>query len=271
MKTNKISKRLVSHKRSTLKTIAIEEKQAAWELSDKDIKQRVARINHDFAKAFKILQNHTDTVTFFGSARFEEDNPYYKKARELAGRISRELQLTVVSGGGPGIMEAANRGAREACQIPKHAHKDLKTALVCGDSVGLAIELPHEQKTNKYVHHSADFYYFFSRKVALAYAARAFICFPGGFGTMDEFFEVLTLKQTHKIPNIPIILVGSDFWTPLLSFIDKTLYKHASAIDKKDMDLYVLTDDFDEIVRIVDSAKLESLKAELRARTPKKA
>jgi uncharacterized protein (TIGR00730 family) len=263
MHIKKPSKKVVSSRRSSLRNIAAEEKQAAWELSDADIKRRIRRINEDFSKAFKLLRNHTDTVTFFGSARFDENNEYYQAAREIAQKISRELGLTVVSGGGPGIMEAANRGAREACQIPAHGHETPGAAMVCGQSLGLAIELPTEQKTNPYVHHSVDFYYFFSRKVALAYAARAFICFPGGFGTLDEFFEVLTLKQTHKIPDIPIILYGTEFWKPLLTYIDKTLYQHAGAIHKEDMKLYTLTDDFDEIVRLVDAAKIPVLKSKL--------
>lgn len=251
--------KIVSHKQSSIKTIANEEKLAYWQLDDVDIKNRIKRINEDFNHAFTLLKYHTDTVTFFGSARFKENNLYYKDARELARKISHELKLTIVSGGGPGIMEAANRGAAEACSEPLHEHYNDKTPLICGDSMAMTIRLPHEQKTNPYVNYSADFYYFFSRKVALAFAARAYIYYPGGFGTMDEFFEVLTLKQTGKIAPIPIILCGKKFWQPLLDFIDQTIYKHAKAIHNEDQKLYYLTDDHDEIVKIIASSHIKPI------------
>lgn len=246
-------------KKSSLKTIAEHEKKAFWQLSDADIKKRMQRINEDFNNAFKLLQKHTDTVTFFGSARFEESNPYYKDARELARKISRQLKLTIVTGGGPGIMEAANRGASEACQDPKHAHHNDEEPLICGNSLAMTIELPKEQVTNPYVTYSADFYYFFSRKVALSYASRAYIYYPGGFGTMDEFFEILTLKQTDKIPNIPIILCGSQYWKPLLKYIDQTIFTETDAIDKIDMNLYQLTDDHDEIIKIIKNSHVNPI------------
>jgi uncharacterized protein (TIGR00730 family) len=132
-------------------------------------------------------------------------------------------------------MEAANRGAND----------------VNGDSIGMTIQLPYEQVTNEYVNYSVDFYYFFSRKVALSFTARAYICFPGGFGTMDEFFEILTLKQTGRIDPIPIILFGSEYWQPLLSFIDKVLLEKLQAIDPGDRELYHLTDDPSEVIRII--------------------
>ncbi len=257
-KQKPLTKIKVSRRHSSLKSVAIAEKQALWQLDDTDIKNRIKRINKDFNLAFKLLRYHTDTVTFFGSARFDEKNQYYQQARDLARKISQELKLTIVSGGGPGIMEAANRGASEACSDPMHEHFDDKTGpLICGDSIAMTIELPREQITNPYVNHSAGFYYFFSRKVALAYAARAYVCFPGGFGTLDEFFEVLTLKQTGKIPPIPIILCGKEFWQPLLDFIDKTVYGHAKAINKEDSKLYHLSDDPEEIVKIIASTKFK--------------
>lgn len=244
-------KKIRTKKRSSFASIAEEELRSAWELSDRDIKSRMKRINRDFSRAFKLLQKHEDTVTFFGSARFDEKNPYYKQARTLAQRVSRDLQLTVVTGGGPGIMEAANRGAHEACKLSDHITNGDSQTLICGNSLAMTIELPKEQVSNPYVDRSADFYYFFSRKVGLSYAARAYVYFPGGFGTLDEFFEILTLKQTRKIPNIPIILCGKKFWLPLLEFIDKTVYEHARAINKHDMKLYYLTDDDDEILKII--------------------
>ncbi len=254
MKIKKPTKHISTKKRASMQSIVYEERSAAWELSDRDIRNRMKRINRDFAKAFKLLRKHQDTVTFFGSARFKEDNPYYIQARELAQKISRDLKLTVVTGGGPGIMEAGNRGAHEACKLSDHVVDGETQALVCGNSLAMTIELPKEQVSNPYVDRSADFYYFFSRKVGLSYAARAYIYFPGGFGTLDEFFEILTLKQTGKIPNIPIILCGEKFWKPLLGFIDQTVYQHAKAINKLDMKLYTLTDDSDEILRIISNS-----------------
>lgn len=254
MNRKKITKKLISSKKSSLKAIAIQEQQATWQLSDSDIKKRLKRINEDFNNAFNLLRMHTDTVTFFGSARFDENNPYYKDARELARKISRQLKLTIVTGGGPGIMEAANRGAQEACLDSTHEHHGDNEPLICGNSLAMTIELPKEQVTNPYITYSADFYYFFSRKVALSYASRAYIYYPGGFGTMDEFFEILTLKQTNKIPNIPIILCGSQYWKPLLKFIEQTIYNEADAINKNDMNLYDLVDDHEEIIKIIKNS-----------------
>lgn len=220
---------------SSLATIQHKEKDQLTYLRDLSEKQRMKRINKDFHAAFKLLQANENTVTFFGSARFKPTNGYYKMAEYLAERLAEELEVTIISGGGPGIMEAANHGAVDGN----------------GKSVGMTIQLPHEQVTNRYVKQAADFYYFFSRKVALAFAARAFVFFPGGFGTLDEFFEILTLMQTNKIPKIPVVLYGTEFWEPLLEFIETTLYEKNATIDDTDMQLYVLTDDLDEIINIV--------------------
>ncbi|HZM63523.1 MAG TPA: TIGR00730 family Rossman fold protein [Candidatus Saccharimonadales bacterium] len=204
-------------------------------LTDAEIRKRMKRIDDDFQHAFRLLKKHPDTVTFFGSSRIKPSSKHYKQAQNLAYRVVKELHLTVVSGGGPGIMEASNRGAHEAQ----------------GDSVGMEIELPKEQVKNGYVTHSADFYYFFSRKVALTFTARAYVYFPGGFGTLDELFEILTLKQTGKIPAIPIVLVGAEFWRPLHKFIETVVYGEIAAIDKSDMDLYTITDDADLALDII--------------------
>lgn len=203
-------------------------------LSATETKKRMKRIDDDFLEAFELLRKYPNTVTFFGSSRINEHNVYYKQARELARMIVEQLHLTIVSGGGPGIMEAGNRGARDA-------H---------GESVGMTIEIPQEQ-VNGYVTHSADFYYFFSRKVAMTFTSRAYIYFPGGFGTLDELFEILTLQKTGKIPNIPVVLYGSDFWKPLHEFLDNTVRKKLDGITKEDMELYVITDDPQEVIDII--------------------
>lgn len=205
-------------------------------------RKRMRQINKEFKQAFRLLKDHDNTVTFFGSARLPETSEDYKRARRLADMIVRETGASVITGGGPGIMEAANRGAAD-----EH-----------GISIGMTIQLPYEQATNGYVNRSMDFYYFFSRKVALSFAARAYIYFPGGFGTLDELFEILTLKQTERIKQIPIVLVGSDFWLPLDGFIKDTLEKRYETIDKSDRELYVITDNLDEVVEIVQGYKGEA-------------
>ncbi len=226
-------------KKSPLNLVAKEEAKQTRALKKTDMKARMKRINADFEQGFELIQQHPNTVAFFGSARLSEDNHHYQQARKLAHRIADELKITIVSGGGCGIMQAANQGAYDA-------H---------GGSLGMTIELPYEHVTNQYVKHASDFYYFFSRKVALAFAARAYIYFPGGFGTMDEFFEILTLKQTGKIRPIPIILVGTEFWQPLLDFIDTTLKQENATISPEDTELYTLTDDFDQIIDIISATK----------------
>jgi len=224
-----------SKKPSPMEAIAAEELRQRKQLSQKEIEQRMARIEHDFRVAFAMLKGHTGTVSFFGTAsRLPEDNKYYMMARELASRVVDELGLTVVSGGGPGIMEAANRGAYDAK----------------GDSVGMAIQLPREQQTNHYVTRSADFYYFFSRKMALTFTARAYVYFPGGFGTMDELFEILNLQKTGKIPKLPVILIGKSFWQPLHHYMENFSYANGM-INKSDLEAYHITDDLDEALAII--------------------
>lgn len=220
---------------SALQFIAAEEARQRRELTDSEIKERIERIDHDFRLAFKLLKGHPSTVTFFGSSIIPENTEYYKHARQLAQMIVEQLRLTVVSGAGPGIMEAANRGAYEAK----------------GDSVGMAIQLPKEQDTNHFVTRSADFYYFFSRKVALTFTARAYIYFPGGYGTLDELFEILTLKKNGKIPPIPVILFESDFWNPLHHYLEQVVYEKTKAITKSDLNDYIITDDMEEVLNIL--------------------
>jgi uncharacterized protein (TIGR00730 family) len=196
--------------------------------------ERVYEISREFTTGFKFLEKFPRSVTFFGSARTPEDNPYYIKARSLASRIVQENGHTVITGGGPGIMEAANRGAKESG----------------GHSIGLTIRLPKEQVMNDYMTDHIDFYYFFSRKVCLAYSAEAFLFFPGGYGTLDEFFEIVTLLQTKKIPKVPVILVGKDFWEKALSFITDDLLSREN-IDPFDLNLFSIIDDEDEILSII--------------------
>ena len=171
--------------------------------------ERVHLITKEFKNGFEFLRDYPKSVTIFGGTHFDENSSYYAKARLLSKRIVNDLQYSIFTGGGPGIMEAANRGAFE----------------VGGNSFGLTIELSHRQIQNKYLTRKLDFYYFFSRKVCLAFSAEAYIFFPGGFGTLDEFFEIITLVQTGKIEKIPIILVGSEFWSPLHDFMKKELLK----------------------------------------------
>lgn len=201
--------------------------------------ERLSTISREFAAGFEIIKNHPRSVTVFGSARFSESHTYYEKARSLAARLSKE-GYTVVTGGGQGIMEAANRGAYEAG----------------GDSVGFNIELPFEQTLNSYVTENMPFSHFYTRKVMLAFSAEAYVFFPGGFGTLDEFYELITLIQTYKIPRVPMILVGKEFWTDLHNTMRKVLIDDYQTISPGDLSLYTITEDEDEIVRIINSAPL---------------
>jgi uncharacterized protein (TIGR00730 family) len=198
---------------------------------------RTSRIASEFERGLQFIRRYEKSVTIYGSARFKPNNVHYKDARALAARFAKE-GYAVVTGGGPGIMEAGNRGAREAG----------------GASIGLNIELPFEQIINPYVTDSMSFYYFFSRKTTMSFASEAYIYYPGGFGTLDELFEILTLIQTGKIRKIPIFLVGSDFWAPLEEFIENVIMRDHGAIDKKDLQLYTVTDDHDLIIKTVLAA-----------------
>ncbi len=205
---------------------------------DEENRKRESLINDEIMRGFELIKKtHQKSVTFFGSARFPEDHLYYQKARRIAHLLASR-DYAIVTGGGPGIMEAANRGAFEAN----------------GRSIGFTIELPHEQNRNPYITDSSDFYYFFTRKVMLTFSAEAYLMFPGGFGTLDETFEILTLIQTKKIDSIPVILVGKEFWEPLRTVFNNELFKKFSTIDEQDLNLFIITDDEDEIVRIVEKA-----------------
>lgn len=204
-----------------------------------DIKERIDRISEEFKNGFSLIKNCKRSVTFWGSARTRSSEKDYKDAYDLAKRISKELGYAIVTGGGPGIMAAANCGAYDAG----------------GKSVGLTIKLPMEQKTNLCLTHHMDFYYFFTRKVCLAFAAEAYIYFPGGFGTLDELFEVLTLVQTNKMEKVPIILFNKKYWKKFDKTIRSKLLK-TGKISADDTDLYTITDDPEEVMRIVKNAPI---------------
>ena len=180
----------------------------------------------DFIRGFRALHFVGPCVTVFGSARFGEGHPYYALGMDVGRRLT-ELGFTVMTGGGPGLMEAANRGAREAG----------------GRSVGCNIRLPHEQDPNPYLDRSVTCEHFFVRKVLLFKYSYAFIALPGGIGTMDELFEALTLIQTKKVENFPVILVGTDYWAPLVAMLDRLAAE--GAIAPADRDLVLVTDDLD--------------------------
>jgi uncharacterized protein (TIGR00730 family) len=191
---------------------------------------RTIRIGAEFIRAFRTLHFLGPCVTVFGSARFAEDNPYYQLARETGRRLG-EVGFTVMTGGGPGIMEAANRGAREVGAM----------------SVGCNIRLPQEQSPNPYLDRWMEFEYFFVRKVMLVKYSYAFVVCPGGFGTLDEIFETATLIQTGKIRNFPVVLMGKSFWLPLMDFLKNTMVT-AGTIDPIDFDRLLLTDSPTEAV-----------------------
>ncbi len=195
---------------------------------------RVFRIMSEFVSGFELLRKHGLAATVFGSARTAVGHPDYKAAEELSAKLAKK-GFTLITGGGPGIMEAANVGAFK----------------VGGKSIGLNIALPMEQKLNPYVTETQSFNFFFSRKVMLSFASEVYIYFPGGFGTLDEFFELVTLVQTKKIKPIPIVLYGKDFWSPLIKWFEKDLLKKHSTISKEDIDIFHIVDSVDEAYKYI--------------------
>lgn len=194
---------------------------------------RIFRIMAEFVDSFETLSAVGPGVTVFGSARLPPGDPYYQKAVELGKGLARK-NLAIITGGGPGIMEAANRGA----------------FLVKGKSVGLNIELPLEQRGNRYANVPIHFHYFFSRKVCFVKYSIAFVFMPGGFGTLDEFFEVLTLVQTQRIPRFPLILFGNDYWRGLIRWMKDRL-EGGAFISEGDLGLFTVTDDPQEAIDII--------------------
>lgn len=198
---------------------------------------RVFRIQSELVEGFETLHNLGPSVAVFGSSRMQPGSYYYEKAAELGKRLS-DIGFSVITGGGPGIMEGANKGAKQGK----------------GKSVGLNIEIPLEQFPNQYQDISISFRYFFIRKLMFVKYSTAFIIFPGGFGTMDELFEALTLSQTKKIGIFPIILFGREYWQGLLDWFQSNLIPH-NAIAPIDMDLLSLADDIEEVCRILNKYK----------------
>lgn len=210
---------------------------------------RVFRIQSDLVKGLDKLYGISRGVSIFGSARIQQHSKYYELTRKVAYAIGKK-GYAVITGGGPGAMEAANKGAQEAKAL----------------SIGLAIKLPFESDVNPYVDMKETFNFFFVRKVMLVKYAHAFVIMPGGFGTLDELFEALTLIQTGKISNFPVILVGKDYWAPLFAFLKGTLLDEGMVKEKDFEDLHI-TDDPKEVVAIIDRAwqhYLKNTKAELK-------
>jgi uncharacterized protein (TIGR00730 family) len=205
------------------------------------------RVFRQFIKGFRALHFVGPCITVFGSARFKEDHLYYEAAREFGKRIAM-MGFTTMTGGGPGIMEAANRGAMENG----------------GYSVGLNIQLPFEQKANPYVHKWITFEHFFVRKVLLLKYSYSFIILPGGFGTMDEFFETITLIQTKTIIQFPIVLYGKEYFQPLITFIK--FMADQGTISKDDLNLVLLTDDYEEAMNHIATYIKKNFKIKPRKR-----
>jgi uncharacterized protein (TIGR00730 family) len=206
---------------------------------NKDIYDHIKEIGKEFKAGFDVLKRYPNTVTIFGSARSKPDSFHYQQAEKLAGKIVRELGFTIVTGGGPGVMEAAAKGAHDAG----------------GKTLGLTIELPRGQITNKYVTEVCDFKYFFARKAILTFSARAFVFFPGGYGTLDELANILNLTQGQKIPRVPIILIGKDYWDQFASFLHKAMIEHHHTIDEADFAAFTITDDLDKVIEIIKSVR----------------
>ncbi|EKD76106.1 MAG: hypothetical protein ACD_43C00224G0003 [uncultured bacterium] len=199
---------------------------------------RIFRIMSELVDGYEFLSGLEKEITIFGSARTKPGTRYYLEAEKL-GRMLASEGYTLITGGGPGIMEAANKGAYEAG----------------GESLGLNIQLPHEQRANPYVKKGIGFHFFFTRKVMLTSPSQAFVIFPGGFGTLDEFFEVITIIQTGKMPRVPLIVFGKEYWGALDNFIRNEVLAHHESVDPEDLKLYTIVDTADEAIRIIRKTK----------------
>jgi uncharacterized protein (TIGR00730 family) len=203
-----------------------------------DITWRIFRIMAEFVEGFQFLSESSREVTFFGSARIKQSDRWYKEAEKL-GRLLGKYGFTVITGGGPGIMEAGNKGAYK----------------VGGTSLGLNIQLPNEQRANEYLTRGRGFHYFFTRRVILAASAQAYVFFPGGYGTLDEFFEIVTLIQTGKMQSTPIVCVGKEYWGGLVKWMEKTLLDTYKTIAAKDIALFTIVDTADEAFEIISKSE----------------
>lgn len=195
---------------------------------------RIFRIMSEFVEGFEVLSQVGEAVSIFGSSRTKPNSKYYKLAEDVAYHLAEE-GYAVITGSGPGLMEAANKGAKRAG----------------GKSIGLNIQIPSEQKANRYVDILLDFRYFFVRKVMFVKYAKAFVILPGGFGTLDEFFEAVNLIQTERIEKFPVVLFGRTYWEGLLDWLKETVLKIGN-ISKEDLDIFVVVDNPKDIVRAID-------------------
>ncbi len=206
----------------------------------KTFQWRIFRIMAEFVEGFQFVADLKNPVAIFGSSRFDEQNPDYVKARTLGNLLAKE-NFSVVTGGGPGIMEAANRGAAESGGK--------------GESIGINIQLEEGERANEYMERSISFYYFFTRKVMLSFSSSGYVFFPGGFGTLDEFFEIMTLIQTKKIPGVStVVVVGKSYWEPLLSWAQEELCQKYETIDQKDLEMINIVDTPEEALDVIKKA-----------------
>ncbi len=203
-----------------------------------DVNWRIFRIMAEFVDGFEFLYPLRKEVTLFGSARLGERTHWYKEAYKLA-KILAQRGFTIITGGGPGIMEAGNRGAYEAG----------------GESIGLDIELPEVQRRNPYIKRGIGFHYFFTRKVMLSASAQAYVFFPGGYGTLDEFFEIIMLIQTKKMEPVPVVCVGKDFWAPLDMWIREMMVGKYDVVDPRDVHVYTIVDTAEEAFEMLKDSK----------------
>jgi len=209
------------------------------DVREKDIETHLERIKNEFREGFKFLRKYPKTVTMFGSSQISPESPVYKKASELASRITKETSYAVLTGGGHGVMEAINKSVFEAG----------------GQSLGFNISLPHNHESpNQFRTDSIKFTYFFARKAMMTFTAEAFIFLPGGFGTFDELFSILTLIQTGKIPKIPVILYDSLYWNDVVQLLKTTMFERFKTIKEDDLKLFTVTDSADEVIDIIKKA-----------------
>lgn len=203
---------------------------------------KLCMIQEEFREGIDTVKDMGPSVTFYGSARLKPEHPEYQKAYHLAYRIAKELGYIIISGGGAGIMEAANKGAKDAGV----------------ESVGLTIRLPHEQATNPYVTKEVPFHFFFARQVSMSYTTEACIFCAGGTGTMYEFFEMMTHLQTGKIGPLPIILFGTEFWTPIKKILEESFVGKYKTISASDLERFIVTDDEDLVLDIIKTSKIRN-------------